>query len=354
MPYIKEAFGRMPDGRTVHKYTLKNKNNVTAAFLDLGAIWQSMRVPDREGRFDDVVLGYDSVDCYLAGDAHLGEIVGRNANRIAGGRFELNGKSYALTVNNGPNNLHSGNDFYRNRLWEARAKESGDDVSVCFTLESPDGDQGFPGTLRISVTYVLTGKNELFIRYSGVSDADTIFNMTNHSYFNLAGHGSGCAMEQAVFLNADSFTPADEVSIPYGEIRPVEGTPMDFTQMKEIGRDIGADDEQLVFGSGYDHNWVINRDGEGTVLAARAWDPASGRAMEVWTDLPGVQFYTANYLDGSLPGKDGAVYGKRHGYCFETQYYPDAVNRPQFPSPVIRAGKLKQTETVYKFYTKQS
>lgn len=351
MPYIKEAFGRMPDGRTVHKYTLKNENNVTASFLDLGAIWQSMRVPDREGRFADVVLGYDSVDCYLAGSAHLGEIVGRNANRISGGHFELNGKSYALTVNNGPNNLHSGNDFYRSRLWEARAEENGEGVSVCFTLESPDGDQGFPGNLRVSVTYVLTGTDELFIRYCGVSDADTVFNMTNHAYFNLAGHDSGCAMGQSVLLNADGFTPADEVSIPYGEIRPVKGTPMDFTQMKEIGRDIGADYEPLIFGSGYDHNWVVNRSGEGTVLAAKAWDPASGRAMEVWTDLPGVQFYTANYLDGSLPGKDGAVYGKRHGYCFETQYYPDAVNKPQFPSPVIRAGEEKRTETVYKFYT---
>lgn len=352
MPYIKESFGSMPDGKTVYRYTLKNRNGVTAGFLDLGAIWHSMLVPDRDGNFADVVLGYDSVDCYLKSEAHLGEIVGRNANRIGGGQFELNGQTYELTVNNGPNNLHSGNDYYRNRIWDARVTEDGEDISICFTLNSPDGDQGFPGNFRVSVTYILTGSDELHIRYCGVSDADTIMNMTNHAYFNLAGHNTGEAMGQKVRIFADSFTPADQVSIPFGTILPVKGTPMDFTEMKAIGRDIENDYEQLVFGSGFDHNWVIRREAEGLSLAAKAWDEASGRAMETWTDLPGVQFYTANYLDSSLPGKEGAVYGRRHGYCFETQYYPDAIHKPQFPSPVIRAGQEKRTETIYKFYVK--
>lgn len=351
MPYTKEAFGQTPGGETVHKYTLKNKNGLTAGFLDLGAVWHSMLVPDREGKFADVVLGYDSPEHYLASDAHLGEIIGRNANRIGGGRFELNGREYALTVNNGPNNLHSGNDFYRNRLWEARAWEEADESSVCFTLESPDGDQGFPGNLKISVTYTLNDQDELHIRYQGVSDADTIMNMTNHAYFNLAGHQSGDAMGQQVYLNADQFTPADEVSIPYGTVVPVKGTPMDFTEAKEIRQDLESGYDQLVKGKGYDHNWVINRDREGLALAAKAWNKEGGRVMEVWTDMPGVQFYTANYLDNSLPGKDGAVYGARRAYCFETQYYPDAVNHPQFPSPVIKAGAEKQTETVYRFCT---
>ncbi len=351
MPYIKEAFGRMPGGELVHKYTLKNRNGLTAGFLDLGAVWQSMLVPDRSGNFDDVVLGYDSTECYLASDAHLGEIIGRNANRIGGGHFELNGRTYTLTINNGPNNLHSGNDFYRNRLWKARAWEQENESSVCFTLESPDGDQGFPGNLNISVTYTLNDQDELHICYRGISDADTVMNMTNHAYFNLAGHQTGDAMGQWVFLNAEQFTPADEVSIPYGTVVSVKGTPMDFTEGKEIRRDLESAYDQLVKGNGYDHNWVIKREGEGLALAAKAWDELCGRGMEVWTDMPGLQFYTANYLDDSLPGKNGAVYGARHGYCFETQYYPDAVNHPQFPSPVIKAGIEKQTETVYRFYT---
>ncbi len=429
MPYIKEAFGRMPGGELVHKYTLKNRNGLTAGFLDLGAVWQSMLVPDRSGNFADVVLGYDSTECYLASDAHLGEIIGRNANRIGGGHFELNGRTYTLTINNGPNNLHSGNDFYRNRLWKARAWEQENESSVCFTLESPDGDQGFPGNLNISVTYTLNDQDELHICYRGISDADTVMNMTNHAYFNLAGHQTGDAMGQWVtytlndqdelhicyrgisdadtvmnmtnhayfnlaghqtgdamgqwiFLNAEQFTPADEVSIPYGTVVSVKGTPMDFTEGKEIRRDLesaydqlvkgnGYDHnwvikregeglalaakawayDQLVKGNGYDHNWVIKREGEGLALAAKAWDKLCGRGMEVWTDMPGLQFYTANYLDDSLPGKNGAVYRARHGYCFETQYYPDAVNHPQFPSPVIKAGIEKLTETVYRFYT---
>lgn len=351
MPYKKEPFGQMPDGRMVHKYTLTNKNQVTAVFLDLGAIWQSMLVPDQRGNLADVVLGYDKVDCYLQSGAHLGEIVGRNANRIAGGHFELNGKRYDLTVNNGPNNLHSGEDFYRNRLWEAKAWEKGEDTAVRFSLESPDGDQGYPGNFCVSVTYVLTSENELHICYQGISDADTIMNMTNHAYFNLAGHDSGDAMEQKVLLNADFFTPADETAIPYGKICSVKGTAMDFTQMKTIRRDIEEKDDQILFGNGFDHNWVVNRQKEGLALAAKALDETSGRGMEVWTDMPGVQFYTANYLDDSLAGKNGAVYGRRHGYCFETQYYPDAVNHPQFPSPILKAGEEKKTETIYKFFS---
>lgn len=351
--YQKVKFGELLDGRTVYQYTLSNKKGVSASFLDLGGIWTSMMAPDREGRFEDVILGYDSVEACLRNGGHLGEIVGRNANRIGGARFTLNGMAYELAANNGPNNLHSGPDFYRNRIWEAGVTEKtgGEEgpVSITFSLDSPDGDQGYPGNARISVVYTLTEESELKIRYHLVCDQDTVANMTNHSYFNLAGHKSGGAMNQLVWIDADYFTPTDEVAIPSGELRPVAGTPMDFTIKKPIGRDIDNDCEQLRFGHGYDHNWVLNHKEGKLALSAKAWDPVSGRAMEVYTDLPGIQFYTANYLEAEIPGKEGVIYGPRQGYCFETQYFPNAVNTPGFPSPVLKEGKEYGTTTIYKF-----
>lgn len=347
--YKKEKFDKMPDGRIIDRYTLINKNGVSASFITLGGIWNSMLVPDKDGHLADVVLGYGTAKNYMKNGAHLGEIVGRNANRIGGATFTMNGTTYSLTANNGPNNLHSGLDFYRNRLWDAEVTENGTDVSISFSLNSPDGDQGYPGNAKITVTYTLTADNSLRIDYHMICDSDTIANMTNHSYFNLAGHNSGEAAAQKVWIDADFYTPMDEVSIPTGELAPVKGTPMDFTTEKAIGQDIGQEFQQLTYGSGYDHNWVLNHPKGALSLSASACDEASGRKLEVYTDLPGVQFYTANYLDGELPGKDGATYGFRHGYCFETQYYPNAINEPEFPSPVLREGKEYKTTTIYKF-----
>ncbi|MDO5416439.1 MAG: aldose epimerase family protein [Lachnospiraceae bacterium] len=344
-----ERFGETPDGQQIDRYTLTNENGVSASFSNLGGTWLSMMVPDKNGEMADVVLGYDTVEHYRLNPPHLGAIIGRNANRIGGAAFTLEGTRYELAANDGPNNLHSGPDLYRSRVWEVELDESSLGSRVSFSLFSPDGDQGYPGNAEITVSYTLTPDNAVCIEYHMVSDADTIANFTNHSYFNLAGHGSGSIAEQQVWIDADTFTPADAYSIPTGEILPVKGTPMDFTVKKPIGRDIGQDYDQLVMGHGYDHNWVLNHKPGEVGLCAKAFDDASGRMMEVYTDLPGMQFYTANFLTNELPGKDGAEYGPRCAYCFETQYYPDAVNKPQFPSPVLKAGEEYRTTTIYKF-----
>ena len=306
----KTIFGTMEDGREVSRYTLTNQNGVSASFLDLGAIWSMMLVPDRNGEMADVLLGHETVADCLVSDGHLGEAVGRNANRIGGAVFTLNDKKYELTANDGPNNLHSGMDFYR-----------------------------------------LTDENEVKIHYEGTCDQDTIFNMTNHAYFNLAGHESGPALSQMVYIDSDAITAVDKVLIPTGEIRKVMGTPMDFSDFKPIGRDIEADYDQLKLGGGYDHNWILNHESGVFSLAAAAIDEESGRKMEVYTDLPGVQFYTGNFLDGQVPGKGGVKYARRQGYCFETQYYPNAVNMPGFASPIVKKGEKYDTTTSYKFMT---
>ncbi|WP_320937203.1 aldose epimerase family protein [Enterocloster lavalensis] len=349
MAILKELFGNMPDKTEVYKYTLTNGHGVSASFITLGAVWVSMLVPGRDGQMADVVLGYDDLDSYLKNPPHFGAPIGRNANRIGGAVITIDGKDYPLEANNGPNNLHSGPDFYHSRLWDCQASETVEGSRLDFSLESPDGDQGYPGNARITVSYLLTEDDSLKLEYRMVSDADTVANFTNHSYFNLAGHGRPDILKQQVWINASHYTPADEVSIPTGEIAPVAGTPMDFTEMKEIGRDIGEPFEALVLGKGYDHNWVLDHPEGELSLAAKAYDPESGRMMEVYTDLPGMQFYTANFLTDELPGKGGAVYGYRHAYCFETQYYPDAVHKPQFPSPLLKAGDTCHTVTVYKF-----
>ena len=350
MAVQKEHFGNMPDGQEVMKYMLTNKEGVSASFITLGAVWVSMVVPDREGKMADVVLGYDDVESYLQNPAHFGAPIGRNANRIGGAVITIDGVDYKLAANNGPNNLHSGPDLYHARLWECREADSAEGDRLDFFLESPDGDQGYPGNAKICVSYTLTEDSRLLLDYHMVSDKDTVANFTNHSYFNLAGHDSGEVLDQEVWLNAATYTPADAVSIPTGEIVPVAGTPMDFTQMKPIGRDIEDSFEDLRFGNGFDHNWVLDHEAGVLSLAARARDPKSGRTMETYTDLPGVQFYTANGLKDLMPGKGGAHYGRRHAYCFETQYYPDACHKPQFPSPILKAGEEYKTRTVYRFY----
>ena len=322
MAWKKEAFGTLENGAAVSKYTLTNENGVSAAFTDLGGIWLEMKVPDRNGKLADVLLGYDSVEDILTKSGHLGEIVGRNANRIGGAAFTLNGITYALVINSGSkNNLHSGPDFYRSRLWDA-------DVEA--------------------VSYTLTPDNSLRLDYLMVSDADTIANFTNHAYFNLAGHDAGSVLTQKVWIDADTYTIPDAESIPTGVLEPVKGTPMDFTELKTIGDEIDADYEPLKNAGGYDHNWVLNHAPGELALSARAVDEASGRTMDVYTDLPGVQFYTANGLKGQI-GKGGVLYDPRYGYCFETQYFPDAVNKPQFASPIVKAGEEYKTTTIYHF-----
>lgn len=351
MAYKKELWGNMPDGREVYLYTLVNENKVSASFTNLGAVWVTMNVPDRNGKETDVVLGYDSVSDYLLNPPHFGAPIGRNANRIAGAKFVINGKEYKLAANNSTNNLHSGPDLYHSRLWDSEAEENDMGTSVSFSLFSPDGDQGYPGNANITITYTLTPDDGLKIDYHMICDEDTVANFTNHSYFNLDGHDGGSALDQKVWIDADTYTRADEISIPTGEFTPVKGTPMDFTVMKTIGQDINEDYEALVFGSGYDHNWVLNHPSNELALCAASESDKTGIRMEVYTDLPGMQFYTANFLNDQMPGKGGAVYSKRCCYCFETQYYPNAVNTPEFPSPILKGGQEYQTTTIYKFST---
>ena len=349
MGYTKTTFDHTADGTEVYRYTLTNEQGVSASFTNFGAIWLTMSVPDKNGQFDDVILGYDSVDSIQTQPGHPGEPVGRNANRIGGAKFTLNGVTYELAKNSAEvNNLHSGPDYYRDRIWDAEVEETALGTTITFGLHSPDGDQGYPGNADITVSYTLTPDNCLKLDYHMVSDADTIANFTNHVYFNLGGYKSGSALDQKVWIDADQFTIADQYSIPTGELVPVKGTPMDFTTMKEIGRDIDSDYEPLNQAKGYDHNWALNHEKGDLALSAKAYDPKSGRTMDVYTDLPGIQFYTANSLHSSR-GKDGAEYGARSAYGFETQDVPDALNKPQFGSAVLKVGEEYHTTTIYHF-----
>ena len=336
-------FGATVKGDETKLYTLTNKNGMEIAVSDYGATLVQVIVPDKEGKPCDVVLGYDEAAGYEEGDLFFGAIVGRSANRIGGASFELNGVTYQLEKNDNGNNLHSGMDFYNQRMW--KVKETADD-HITFELDSPDGDQGYPGAVHIEVTYTLTEDNAVKIAYHAVPDADTLINMTNHSYFNMDGHASGDVLDQEVWIDADAFTRADAESIPTGEITPVEGTPMDFRKEKVVEKEIGADYTPLKLAGGYDHNWVLN--GKGFRKAAFAESEETGIKMEVYTDLPGIQFYSGNFLAGSK-GKEGAVYEKGYCICFETQYFPDAIHKENFESPITKAGEVYDTTTVYKF-----
>ena len=340
---MRSNFGTTAKGEKASLYTMKNKNGMEAAVSDYGAVLVKVFVPDKNGNLQDVVLGYDDVRGYESGSLYFGATVGRVANRIGGGTFELNGKTYTLTQNDGPNTLHGGRDYYDKRMWKV---EEADDSHVTLALFSPDGDQGFPGAVTIRVTYTLTDENEIKIHYHAVPEEDTLLNLTNHSYFNLSGHASGLVLDQEVMICADAYTEADAQSIPTGRLIPVEGTPMDFRVRKPIGRDIEADDQALIFGQGYDHNWVLN--GSGYRQAAAMYSAETGIEMKVYTDLPGMQFYTSNFIVQET-GKEGAVYRKRQAACFESQYFPDSVHKEQFEGPVVRAGVSYDTVTVYQF-----
>ena len=337
-------FGATVKGDETKLYTLTNKNGMEIAVSDYGATLVQVIVPDKEGKPCDVVLGYDEAAGYEEGDLFFGAIVGRSANRIGGASFELNGVTYQLEKNDNGNNLHSGMDFYNQRMW--KVKETADDY-ITFELDSPDGDQGYPGAVHIEVTYTLTEDNAGKIAYHAVPDADTLINMTNHSYFNMDGHASGDVLDQEVWIDADAFTRADAESIPTGEITPVEGTPMDFRTKKAIGKEIETDYEALNFGKGYDHNWVLNNKGEFAKVAEMSSEE-SGITMEVYTDLPGMQLYTGNFIVDAK-GKGGAHYHKRQAACFETQFFPDAIHKENFAGPVCEKGETYETTTMYKF-----
>lgn len=338
------------DGQPVTLFTLTNASGANVGIIEYGGIVVSLNVPDRDGNLGDVVLGFDTLDAYVADTPYFGAITGRYANRIAGGKFEIDDTAYELPVNNGPNSLHGGIKGFDKVIWKGTPTESGDGVS--FAYVSQDGEEGYPGTLESTVTYTWTDSNELRIDYEASTDRPTVVNLTNHSYFNLKDGGASSILDHVLMINASQYTPVDETSIPLGEIASLDGSPLDFREPTAIGARIEEEDEQLGFGAGYDHNYVIDRDSDGLALAATVSEPETGRVMDVLTAEPGVQFYSGNFLDGHHIGKGGVGYQRRSGLCLETQHYPDSPNQPGFPSTVLRPGETYKTSTVYKFYAR--
>ncbi len=340
-------FGQTRDGVPVSIYTLTNKNGIVARIMNYGGIIVSLQTPDRAGNLADIVLGFDSLDGYLAKSPYFGALIGRYGNRIGQARFTLDGREIVLAKNDGVNSLHGGRIGFDKRVWNAHELPDG---ALELRYVSNDGEEGYPGTLTVTVKYTLSDTNELRIDYSATTDKDTVANLTNHSYFNLKGAGSGDVLGHLLRLNADRFTPVDSGLIPTGELRSVANTPFDFRSATAIGARIQAADEQLKFGIGYDHNWVLNRSGAGLNLAARVEEPSSGRVLEVFTTEPGIQFYTGNHLNGVI-GKGGKAYAFRSGFCLETQHFPDSPNKPSFPTTELKPGKKYQSATVLRFST---
>ena len=347
MKVLKRDFGKTSDGQPVELYTFTNAGGAEVAIMNYGGIVVSLKVPDRTGALADVVFGFDTFEPYLSPPPYFGAIIGRYGNRIARGRFQLNGVEYKLAVNNGANALHGGIRGFDKVVW--KAKETGAGLELSYL--SKDGEEGYPGNLNATVTYTWNDANELKIDYTATTDKDTVVNLTNHSYFNLAGQGEGDILGHFVTIDADRFTPVDAGLIPTGELKPVEGTPFDFRKPAAIGARIEGTDQQLKFGKGYDHNFVLNHRSTAPTPAARAVEPKTGRAMEVLTTEPGLQFYTGNFLDGSIKGKDGKTYVHRGAFCMETQHFPDSPNKPDFPSTVLKPGQKYQTTTIYRFTT---
>lgn len=345
----KESYGKTPEGQTVDLYTLTNSHGMQAKITNYGGIVVSLTAPDRNGKFDDVVLGLGSLDAYLKGHPYFGAIVGRYANRIAKGHFKLNGVDYKLAVNNGENHLHGGIKGFDKVIWDATTVQTKDLVGISLSYVSKDGEEGYPGSLAVRVIYTLTSNNELKIDYSATTNKDTVVNLTHHSYFNLAGEGVGDILNHQLQINASRFTPTDAGSIPTGELRLVRGTPFDFNTSTAIGARINQTDQQLQFGNGYDHNWVLNGHTGELRQAATVFEPTTGRTMQVWTTEPGIQFYTGNFLDGTLTGPRGQAYQRRSGFCLETQHYPDSPNEPGFPTTVLKRGARFRSTTVYRF-----
>jgi aldose 1-epimerase len=342
-------YGYLSDGTEVTLVTLKNANGIEVDVIGYGGIITRLVAPDAKGQFGDIVLGLDSLEEYVTSNPYFGALIGRYGNRIGEGKFTLDGTTWQLDVNDGANHLHGGSEGFDKRVWAMRPFVTEASAGVVLTLTSPDGDQGYPGTLEASVTYELTNQDELDMRFTAVTDKPTIVNLTQHSYFNLAGQGD--ILGHLLMLPADRFTPVGAGLIPTGELRAVAGGPFDFREVKAIGRDIGAADEQLTLGRGYDHNYVLkDAASDELVLAARVTEPGSGRVLEVLTEEPGVQFYSGNFLDGSLRGK-GRVHAHRSGFCLEPQHFPDSPNKPEFPPVTLRPGETYQTRIVYRFST---
>jgi aldose 1-epimerase len=346
MDMFKEDFGTLPDGTAVELYTLYNSAGLRARIMTYGAIVVSLEVPDREGRLADITLGYDSLEGYLETTPYFGAIVGRYGNRIAKGAFSLDGVTYTLAANNGENHLHGGIRGFDKVVWTAEPLREDRAVGVRMRYLSPDGEEGYPGNLDSAVTYRITEDNELMITYEATTDKATPVNLTHHSYFNLAGQGTGDILGHELQILADRYTPVDEGLIPTGELRPVAGTPFDFTEPHRIGERIAQ------VPGGYDHNFVLTSGGGGLAPAARVYEPASGRVMEIATTEPGIQFYAGNFLDGSIAGKLGKVYHKHFGFCLETQHFPDSPNQPGFPSTILRPGETYRSRTVHRFTTR--
>ena len=353
MSITEDAFGTTEDGTPILLYTLTNQSGLEARIMNYGGIVVALQVPDRDGKSADVTLGFDTFEPYLREHPYFGALIGRYGNRIANGTFDLDGTTYTLAKNNGPNHLHGGVRGFDKVVWQARPEASDGTPRLVLRYRSRDGEEGYPGNLDVAVVYTLGDENRLQIDYTATTDQATVVNLTNHTYFNLAMDGTIYGHELQLF--AGEFLPIDPTSIPTGEQQPVAGTPMDFRRPAPIGARIHDDDEQLRHASGgYDHTWVLNVAGGSLAHAAQVFEPASGRVMDVWTTQPGVQFYSGNMLDGSLRGKGGRVYAKHTGFCLETQHFPDSPNQPQFPSTVLRPGETYRHTTIYQFGVRQA
>jgi len=352
MNIIKESFGETREGISVDLYTLSNTKGMNVKITNYGGIVTSILVPDRDGEFKDVVLGYDNLKGYLEKNPYFGAIIGRYGNRIGKGVFRIKDTDYTLARNNGENHLHGGVKGFDKVVWQAKEIIEDNNVGLELHYISKDGEEGYPGNLDMTVLYSLTNSNDLIISYEAITDKETVVNMTNHSYFNLAGAGSGDILEHELEIDADRFTPVDKGLIPTGELRDVQNTPMDFREATAIGARIDEKEEQLNLGPGYDHNWVLNGYDGSMRLAAKVIEPKSGRIMEVHTTEPGLQFYSGNFLDGTIHGKGGKLYEHRYGFCLETQHFPDSPNKPDFPSVFLKPGKKYSTQTIYRFLTR--
>ncbi len=349
----KSVFGKLADGSQVEAYVLKNANGMSAKIINYGASIVTLTAPDKNGKYEDVVLGYDNIEGYVNGTTYFGGIVGRYGNRIAKGKMTIDGKEYQLAVNNAPNHLHGGVVGFNKKLWTVDKTEiTKNGPAITMTVVSKDGEENYPGNVKLTVVYTLTNDNALSMVYTGSTDKTTVLNPTNHSYFNLTGDMNNTILDHELMINADKITPVDRGLITTGKLEDVAGTPMDFRTAKKIGKDIGADFEQLKYGGGYDHNWVTNNYDKKVRLIATVYEPKSGRVMETYSDEPGVQFYCGNFLNGTVAGKGGIKYAKRTGLCLEAQHYPDSPNKPEFPTTLLKPGETYHQTTIYKFSVK--